>query len=80
VFVQNKKSLGPDLNFIEKSLSAFVQYYNSTIPETFPRVTTKVLEQFKTSHAELFKGGSEWTIDKHRKKLMDWLTANKGVL
>ena len=75
-----KKDLGPDLNLIEKTLSGFVHYYNENIPDTFPRASVKALQMFKAGHAELFKDSTEWTIDKHRKKLMDWLTANKGVL
>lgn len=79
VRVQGKKSTEPDLNFIGKSLAVFVQYYNQNIPSQFPRASVKALEKFKETHADLFKGGAEWTIDKHRKKLMDWLTSNKEV-
>ncbi|OGC84861.1 hypothetical protein A3F55_00045 [Candidatus Adlerbacteria bacterium RIFCSPHIGHO2_12_FULL_53_18] len=72
-------SAGPDINFEEKPLAVFLQYYNQNTPEQFPRATTESLQKFKAAHAELFKDTNEWTIDKHRKKLMDWLTSSCTV-
>ena len=80
MFVQTKKNPVDERNFIPKTLSVFVQYYNQNIPESFPRATAKMLLKFKQSHEDLFKDSNEWTIDKHRKKLMDWLTSNREVL
>ena len=77
--MQGKKSTEPDLNFIGKSISVFVQYYNQNIPSQFPRASVRALEAFKVTHPELFKEGAQWTIDKHRKRFMDWLTANKEM-
>lgn len=67
----------PDVNFIPTSAGVFVEYYNSSIPDVFPHATVKTLEKFKTAHPALFKRNGDWTIDKHRKKLMDWLTSHK---
>jgi len=78
-FVQGKNSAGPEINFAGKSLAVFVQYYNQNIPAQFPRASIEELERFKADHIELFKEGDEWTIDKHRKKLMDWLTARRTL-
>ena len=47
----------------------------SNIPETFPRASLSALEKFKVAHPGLFKGKGDWIIDKHRKKLMDWLAS-----
>lgn len=69
----------PDVNTIGKSAAVFTQYYNENIPGIFPQVTAKDLEKFRVAHPNLFKGSSEWTIDKHRKKLMDWLVSNRNV-
>lgn len=62
-----------DINLIGKSIALFVDYYNKNIPESFPQATLKALEKFKETYPSLFKNSSEWTIDKHRKKLMIWL-------
>ncbi len=72
-------SAGPDINFEGKTLTTFVRYYNENTPEQFPRASVESLTKFKASHAELFKESDEWTIDKHRKKLMDWLTSGCTV-
>ncbi|HEY4499453.1 MAG TPA: hypothetical protein VJH94_05355 [Candidatus Paceibacterota bacterium] len=65
----------PDVNAIGTTTALFVEYYNDNIPDIFPRATLKALEKFQAAHPTLFKGSSEWTIDKHRKKLMDWLAS-----
>ena len=39
----------------------------------------QIFVEFSGPDEELFKDGDEWTIDKHRKKLMDWLTANRQL-
>ncbi len=57
------------------SLSVFLEYYNKNIPESYPRATIKALKRFQVAYPVLFqnKDDEEWSIDKHRKKLMDWL-------
>ncbi|MBI2108671.1 MAG: hypothetical protein HYT93_00615 [Parcubacteria group bacterium] len=59
-------------------LSDFKDSYNSTIPERFPQASTTLLKQFKNTHPSLFKEGDgkeeHWSVVKHRKKVMDWLT------
>ena len=78
--VKDRKDHSQEINFVTKPLAAFIQYYNKNIPEAFPRASIKALKMFKASHEELFKDSDEWTIDKHRKKLMDWLTANREIV
>ncbi len=72
---KNKKL--SDVNTIGTSTADFVEYYNRNVPEVFPRATVKAVEKFKETHPTLFKRNGEWTIEKHRKKLMDWLASYK---
>ncbi|OHA60336.1 MAG: hypothetical protein A2607_01930 [Candidatus Vogelbacteria bacterium RIFOXYD1_FULL_42_15] len=62
-----------EVNFVGKTLTDFVDYYNQNIPPVFPRATAKALEKFQTDHPGLFDDSKLWTIDKHRRRLMDWL-------
>jgi len=60
-------------NQIRTTLLIFMESYNKTIPAGFPHPSEKALKIFQASHPMLFKNSSEWSIDKHRKRLMDWL-------
>ncbi|OHB17597.1 MAG: hypothetical protein A2734_01075 [Parcubacteria group bacterium RIFCSPHIGHO2_01_FULL_40_30] len=55
------------------SLVVFIENYNKSIPKDFPRATTKALKEFQITHSALFKRPDDWSIEKHRKRLMDWL-------
>ena len=57
----------------------FMESYNRITPDGFPRVTVKVLREFQKEYPTLFKDPDEWSIDKHRKKLMDWLSSHSHV-
>ena len=61
------------LNQAITSLPVFIENYNKSIPENFPPATSKALKQFQITHPLLFKKPDDWSIDKHRKRLMDWL-------
>lgn len=61
------------------SLSDFLQSYNKTIPASFPKVTALLLKKFREGHVKLFKHGELWSLDQHRKKIMDWLPLNKDA-
>ncbi len=58
------------------SLPDFLKAYNQNLPIGFPRATSGLLREFKGSHESLFKQGDLWSIDLHRKKVMDWLPAH----
>ena len=60
---------------MSRSLSEFLKLYNENLPLTFPRASAVLLEDFKNAHANLFKSNSVWSLDLHRKKVMDWLRA-----
>ena len=68
---------GPDLDR-ERSekrltLAEFLKSYNADLPEGFPRASLPLLKEFAKRYPELFKLGITWSLDQHRKKLMDWL-------
>lgn len=70
----------PDLDRINSekklTLSEFLASYNEGLPQEFPKATEGILTEFKEKYPELFKGGSSWSLDQHRKRLMDWLPAH----
>ncbi len=59
------------------SLVVFIENYNKSLPKDFPRATTKALKQFQITHSAFFKKNDDWSIEKHRKRLMDWLFSQK---
>jgi hypothetical protein len=73
----------PDVDRLrsEKSLSFsdFMKSYNENLPLEFPHATLALLREFKKKNAVLFKEGGEWSLDQHRKKVMDWLTTRTRV-
>ncbi|MDB5195321.1 MAG: hypothetical protein JWO84_505 [Parcubacteria group bacterium] len=68
----------PDLDRLRSekpcSLADFLKIYNADLPVTFPRASKALLEEFKETHASFFKT-EDWSLDVHRKKVMDWLPA-----
>jgi len=74
--MKNKKNSDQDVNFVGVVFDDFIQYYNENIPAGFPHASPKSLEKFRATHPALFKEDNKWTIDKHRKKLMDWLVSH----
>ena len=68
---------GPDLDRerSEKKLSLpeFLAAYNKDLPSQFPRASASLLKIFSERHPEFFKRDSNWSLDQHRKKVMDWL-------
>ncbi|MBU1292747.1 hypothetical protein KJ819_01620 [Patescibacteria group bacterium] len=73
----------PDVDRIrcEKQLSmpAFLEAYNEDLPEQFPKATAELLVEFKKQNTALFKQVRTWSLDQHRKKVMDWLPAHTRV-
>ena len=57
-----------------RSLEDFLESYNRTIPDSFPRASSENLQTFRKAHASLFKKNkTPWSLETHRKKVMDWL-------
>jgi hypothetical protein len=69
----------PKVSEMQISLSDFLKSYNQNIPTTYPHASTALLIRFKEAHSVLFKHGDLWSLDLHRKKLMDWLPRNSNV-
>lgn len=67
------------LNQIGTSLVVFLESYNRSIPASFPQASVMVLKQFQAMYPVLFKHGDEWSIDRHRKRLMDWLSSHQHI-
>jgi hypothetical protein len=71
-----KKPQEIKLNEIALSLAEFLQSFNQNMPASFPQVSAEQLTEFKKEHESLFKKGGTWSLDQHRKKVMDWLPRN----
>ena len=54
----------------------FLESYNKNMPEGYPLVSLTILERFKEAHASLFKGKGLWSLDQHRKRMIEWLPQN----
>jgi hypothetical protein len=62
----------------KRSLADFLSLYNENLPAAFPKASTLLLEEFKSIHTGLFpKRGNVWSLDQHRRKVMDWLRSYK---
>jgi hypothetical protein len=62
----------PKQSLLQKSSMDFMELYNKTIPVGFPHLTDELLKKFKAENPSLFKEGEQWSIDKHRKEVVDW--------
>lgn len=58
------------------SEAEFIESYNRNMPEGYPKVSVMVMEKFKEAHASLFKGKGFWSLDQHRKRMIEWLPQN----
>lgn len=71
---------GPDLDRERSerklSLAQFLASYNEDLPLEYPRASLSLLKEFSGSYPELFKTGDVWSLDQHRKRVMDWLPAH----
>lgn len=65
-----------ELNETPVTLAAFLESYNKSIPAGFSRATVATLKKFQDAHPTFFKGKDTWSIDRHRKRLIDWLSSN----
>ena len=68
------------LNEIPLSLSEFLESFNQNMPANFPQVSKERLMMFKKEHEILFRKSNTWSLDQHRKKVMDWLPRNADIV
>ncbi|MDP3770095.1 MAG: hypothetical protein Q8R40_04120 [bacterium] len=66
-------------NQMSTSLAVFLEAYNQKLPVGFPQATAAALRKFQKVSPALFKKSDEWSIGRHRKRLMDWLSSNQNV-
>ncbi len=67
------------LNEIPLSLPEFLKSFNQNMPANFPQVSEEELLIFKKEHEILFRKSGTWSLDQHRKKVMDWLPRNINI-
>jgi hypothetical protein len=59
-------------------LAAFMESYNKSAPKGLPQASVQNLKQFQSAYPSLFKNSSDWSIDKHRKRFMDWISSHQN--
>lgn len=71
-----KNSGDLDVGQAQISFSEFLESYNRNMPSAFPRATVVLMKKFKEDNVSLFKHGDLWSLEQHRKRLMDWIPRN----
>ncbi|HET9641286.1 MAG TPA: hypothetical protein VFP46_00345 [Candidatus Paceibacterota bacterium] len=56
----------------KRSATEFLSLYNQGLPAGFPHATDALLTEYRRQYAGQFADG-QWSLDMHRKRLMDWL-------
>ena len=56
-----------------RTVDDFLKSYNKDLPLRFSRASLSTLTEFRKAYPTLFKNNNAWSLDQHRKKLMDWL-------
>jgi len=75
------KKYGEEMRIGEMQISLldFLESYNKNMPKSFPTATVALLKKFKDAQPALFKNGDMWSLNQHRKKLIDWLPRNNNI-
>jgi len=68
-----------ELNEARTSLVNFATAYNRMLAPGFPHASPKALTAFRASYPLLFKNDDSWSIDKHRKRFMDWYASHRDM-
>lgn len=66
-----------DVSQIQLTLPDFLKSFNKNMPGHLPQATAELLQKFKDEHRSFFKHGDMWSLDEHRKRIVDWLQLNK---
>ena len=64
------------INQAQITLPDFLKSFNDNMPASFPKATVPLLKKFKEANPPLFTHGDTWSLELHRKKVMDWLPKN----
>jgi len=76
IYMAKRRDYELEANQTATSLSVFMETYNRTLPASFTPASVTALKKFQSLHPSLFKNSEEWSIEKHRKKLLEWLPSN----
>ena len=68
-----------ELNEEPVTLAAFLESFNQNIPVGFPRATIAILKKFQETHSVFLGHKDAWSVTRHRKKLIDWLSSNPDL-
>lgn len=74
-----KTPRAPNVGELQISILDFLKSYNQNLPANFPLASVSLLNKFKDSHANLFTHGDLWSLDRHRKRIIDWLPRNREI-
>ena len=54
----------------------FLESFNKNMPQGYPLVSLTILKKFKELHLSMFKADGLWSLDHHRKRMIEWLPQN----
>jgi hypothetical protein len=60
-------------NMTDESMNSFIEAYNKLFNVPSLKADRAICIQYKDEHPNEFKN-SDWSIDKHRKRFMDWMS------
>ncbi|MEX1063748.1 MAG: hypothetical protein WD898_02655 [Candidatus Paceibacterota bacterium] len=76
------KRKNEELEFNQSQIpfDVFLVDYNQHIPKDFPKASAESLKKFREAHPSLFRQKDLWSVAKHRKRVMDWLSSNPELV
>ncbi len=54
----------------------FLDSFNKNMPAGYPLATLEMMSKFKLVYPNLFKKPNIWSLDLHRKRMIEWLPQN----
>ena len=54
----------------------FLESFNRNMPQGYPLVSLEILKKFKEAHLKMFGTDGSWSLDHHRKRVIEWLPQN----
>ncbi len=54
----------------------FLKSFNDNMPAGYPHLTLLTLKKFKDAHTSMFSGEGSWSLEHHRKRMIEWLPQN----
>jgi hypothetical protein len=75
-FLYKSRKIGYNIamsNEEKNSLNNFIEDYNQLFNVPNTKANTEVCQKYKSEHPNEFKN-YDWSIQKHRKRFMDWMS------